>query len=233
MVEAQSESGESADSTTRFSIRAAYGVQPLISPSAKRLSDDINELNLDRNHPLFSTNVSENYPAVTVGGTIYGLNRKNLFVAMNYSQHRYDRTSSFIFQGTDINGNPSDRPASIYSDHRTHLIMLGGGLINHLSNHGMVIVEASCIYLLGTIDETMTVSGFKEVKSTIDGSGAGGRFNAGLSLPLFGPVSLRLDGNFSLVYVWYNTDYNKYSGNHLFEYASFGCSAGLEFFLWE
>ncbi|MBP6672617.1 MAG: hypothetical protein KA247_05680, partial [Bacteroidetes bacterium] len=205
VLTAQSKSAVAADSITRYSIRASYGVQPLISPSAKGLSDDINKLNLDRKHPLFSTSVSENYPAVTIGATIYGLNRKNLFVTLSYTQQRYDRTSSFIFQATDINGNPSDRPASIYSDHRTHSIMLGGGWSSHLSNSGMVTVEASCIYLLGTIDETMTVSGFREVKSTIDGSGAGGRFNAGLSLPLFGPVSLRLDGNFTLTYVWYNT----------------------------
>lgn len=224
---------ETADSTLRYSIRASYGLQSLISPSADGLSSDINELNLDPKNPLFSTNTSESYPAFTVGGAIYGLKGKNIFLSLTYSRNRHDRTSSFLFHATDINGNSSDLNASIYSDHRTNSFMIGSGWIDRLSNNGMLFLEANGIFLTGTIEETMVVSGYRPVKSTVDGIGAGGKLGVGMVLPLFGPVSLRLDGNFTLAYVWYNTDYEKYSGDHLFGYSSFGCSAGLEFFLWE
>lgn len=95
----------------------------------------------------------------------------------------------------------------------------------------MFFVEANGMFLTGTIEETMVVNGYRPVKSTIDGTGVGGRVGTGLVLPLIGPVSLRVDGNFTLAYIWYNTDYERYSGDHFFDYASFGCTAGLEIFL--
>lgn len=233
MLTLLSAQSESADSTLRYSIRASYGLQTLTSLSAENLSSDINELNLDPKNPLFSTNTSESYPAFTVGGAIYGLKGRKIFLSLAYSRNRHDRTSSFLFHATDINGNASDLVASIYSDHRTNSFMIGSGWIDRLSHNGMLFLEANGIFLTGTIEETMTVSGYRPVKSSISGTGFGGKLGVGLVLPLFGPVSLRLDGNYSLAYLWYNSDDHQYSGDLLFGYSSFGCTAGLEFFLWE